>query len=406
MSIYRITIIVMVIYSLFVLLLAYFSGVYVSSSNFKGYAKSVNWSFFPAFWLLLIPFAKITWHEFVFSWESLLDNKLLRGTEVTDIPKAKDELENEFKLHRTRILLPISIALATIVMYVDTAKLRDVYSDNATITIYKVTDKTDDTTTYKIADKIGTRVSDESILCSVDKRNKDGEKFYLSTQKGKINTECKPTNASEIKSFNVQDIDWSVAWLREGMGSKDSNERFVQLAYIQQYVAIILGFVALLQIWYHVLLFHNPELLRSVRKHKLKLSLDPYSRLHEFGLERWNQAINSVYWWLAVVLLIPIASRASQNEEVMSVGQIMINWLVPLLFLSPMLFTIAARQKKMETVWDVIRNEGAPTNVDLFHKQLLWPLDKNWASKLGIILSFALLSYLIGDILNNLGKIL
>jgi hypothetical protein len=184
--------------------------------------------------------------------------------------------------------------------------------------------------------------------------------------------------------------------------SEGGNAIFVICAYVQQFVIIVLGFLALLQIWYHVWLFHKPELAGS----GIDIRLDPFSKLHEFGLEGWNQAINSIYWWLALALMVPIASRMSQPAGAeLDIGQAMLNWLVPLLFLSPMLFTVATRQKKMGGVWARVRDEEEPSRIDLYHRQLLWPLDRNWASKLGIVLAFVMLSYLVGDAMANLKHI-
>ncbi len=338
-SIYMRMFVILVIYSLFVLWMSSELGLY-SGKEFKGYAKSFNWSLYFLFWALVIPFVRATWNEFVSSWKSLVDEGMVQKANGNPEPNILDSLNNEFVRHRKLILIPISIVLAIVVMAIDTGELRDIYYD-------------------------------------------------------------------EISIDEFSERDWTVAWLLESdaIHTKSSNAIFIILAYIQQFVIIMFGFIALLQIWYHVWLFHRPDILKSIKENNLKLSLDPYSNLREFGLERWNQAINSIYWWLAIALLVPIVSRASQGDGPIDFGQVMINWLVPLLFLSPMLFTIIARQKKMEAVWDIVRNEKSTGKVDLFHKQLLWPLDKNWASKLGIILAFALLSYLIGDILENFGNI-
>ncbi|VVS91457.1 hypothetical protein [Desulfoluna spongiiphila] len=129
-----------------------------------------------------------------------------------------------------------------------------------------------------------------------------------------------------------------------------------------------------------------------------------YSSIREFGLERWNQTLNMIYWALSPALVIPIVSKASQGESgAGDTGQKMIQWLVPLLFLSPMLFTIIVRQKKVMKLWAIIRQEEDRDKVEAYRKQLLWPLGRNWASKLGIIIAFSLLIFLVGDMLTEIG---
>jgi hypothetical protein len=61
-----------------------------------------------------------------------------------------------------------------------------------------------------------------------------------------------------------------------------------------------------------------------------------------------------------------------------------------------MVATIIGRQQRLPDIWQRVREEKDPDLVALFHKQLLWPFDRNWASKLGIVVSFLLLSYLLG----------
>lgn len=172
---------------------------------------------------------------------------------------------------------------------------------------------------------------------------------------------------------------------------------------MQQYIIIFLGFCSLLQIWFHLYYFARFNNLPISKQLDMKLELDYKSNLHEFGLERWNHALNTIYWVIALSLIVPIISKNSQTKNnVDDIGQMLIRWIVPLLFLSPMIFTIIARQKKVVDIWEKLRSE-TEENVDKFHKQILWPLDKNWASKLGIVASFVLLSYLIGDFLKSIG---
>ena len=120
----------------------------------------------------------------------------------------------------------------------------------------------------------------------------------------------------------------------------------------------------------------------------------------EFGLEYWNQALNNLYWVLTIAIGIPLVSAANQSSD--DVGQLMLRLLVPLLFLVPLILTIIVRQQYLPGAWRQVRSGNQD---DLYQKQLLWPLDRNWASKLGIILAFVLLSYLVGVSFLDLAKI-
>ncbi|MBU1052572.1 MAG: hypothetical protein KKC46_01945 [Proteobacteria bacterium] len=254
---------------------------------------------------------------------------------------------------------------------------------------------------------------------------KDGKvssiNFYIDEPTQDINKTIEPipidnvykmlykTDTGEYRQ-KVNDASWTEAWLFEPYNknskkiNKTHNLIFVIFAYFQQYAIIIIAFCALFHIWAHLLYFVLFKKLPVSKRLKLTIRLDPYSALHEFGLERWNQALNMIYWALCPALVIPIISKSAQSDiNIYDIGQLMIRWLVPLLFLSPMLFTLIARQTKAMELWDTVRNEKNEENIERYHKQLLWPLDKNWASKLGIIISFILLSYLIGDILKELG---
>ena len=131
-----------------------------------------------------------------------------------------------------------------------------------------------------------------------------------------------------------------------------------------------------------------------------KIYLDYKSKIGEYGLEYWNHALNNLYWVLSFAVGIPILSSISKPSD--DIGQVLIRVLVPLVFLTPLIFTIIVRQQCLPEVWRRVEKDGCKENIELFQSQLLWPLDKNWISKLGIVIAFILLSYLVGVSLNDL----
>jgi len=66
--------------------------------------------------------------------------------------------------------------------------------------------------------------------------------------------------------------------------------------------------------------------------------------------------------------------------------------------------TIIARQARLPAAWRTVQPEG-PVPPEDFRRQQLWPMHRNWSSKLGIVLAFALAALAIGFELNQLMRI-
>lgn len=370
----KVILIILLLYSAIILAIAYLIGIH-EGEGYKGYFYKYNWSLYIFFWIPVVLFWKATWRQFIKAWQSLFNNGCIRSKD-RNIPDstALEKFLIEISDHQKYILI-ISFILASIVMIIDTSELRVIYFNKRSITIYK---------TITIKNK--TEVTE----------------YFLSKQNEKKGMKVENLLFSEVpKGEKIKDATWTEAWLFQPHHiSEWGNLTFVLFAYIQQYVIVFIGFLSLFNIWAHLIYFYHFDSLKSSKANDLRLNLDPFSNLYEFGLERWNQSLNTIYWLLSPVLIIPIISKSAQEGTQLDVGQVMIKWVVPLLFLSPMLFTIIVRQKKVMGVWEIIRNEKDQFKIELYHKQLIWPLDKNWASKLGILLSFGILTYLIGDILS------
>ena len=117
------------------------------------------------------------------------------------------------------------------------------------------------------------------------------------------------------------------------------------------------------------------------------------SELHEFGLEHWNHALNNLYWYFSVALIIPFLSRMSQpNLADLDTSQQILEYAIPALVATPMIATILARQSRLPGCFQKRPDE----EMKVYMLQRLWPLDKNWSSKLGIVLVFILLSISFG----------
>jgi len=191
--------------------------------------------------------------------------------------------------------------------------------------------------------------------------------------------------------------DFSLVWFYLGDASlKAANGLFVVLAYAQQLVLSFFAILALLQILFHSLLPIFIHRFKVSQREGLCATLNHRSALREFGMENWNYALNNAYWLISAGLIVPILSRYSQaGRATLDTGQLLLQCFVPVVVLGPMIATIIVRQLLLRGVWSRL-DHAKPEDVELFHKQMIWPLDRNWSSKLGLIVAFALLSYLIG----------
>lgn len=85
-------------------------------------------------------------------------------------------------------------------------------------------------------------------------------------------------------------------------------------------------------------------------------------------------------------------SRAATDEADYAPGQELLSLMAPAVLLAPMIITILVRQMRLPTVWATLADEPD----SLYSRQQLWPLDRNWSSKLGIILAFTLAALALG----------
>lgn len=361
----------LVIYSLVILGLTILAGIHLDAElqgglRFDGYLGKFNWSLFALWWLFLAMLVHLTWTPFLAAWQDMQQKEMLRDRDGN--PASAEQASHLCRqMGRYRlILLGVAVAVSIVVNYVDTQYLRDVYGSC-------------DFREFNIIHKPGAV-----------------EKAAL------FKARCGDLEGVQIENL---EIDFNIAYLvydREietdfiARISKQKNSLFNYAIYFQQFVAVVMAALALLQLALVCNLFWRLERAAWLNKDGLQMSLDPFSKLHEFGLESWNHAWNNVYWVFSLVLLVPIASKQAQTVETPDLAQIVLQYGVPALIAAPMVATIIARQQRLPDLWLRIREEKDPDLVALYHRQLLWPFDRNWASKLGIVVSFILLGYLLG----------
>ncbi len=204
-------------------------------------------------------------------------------------------------------------------------------------------------------------------------------------------------NYREPNPACLNDPDFTLAWhFLAKPELKMVNGLFVFLAYLGQTVLVFLALLSLLQITFHSVAFGCFRYFRTAKQHGLEIVMNYRSKMNEFGLEHWNYALNNLYWIFSICLLIPLLSKSAQPAGSLDAGQLMLRLLVPLLIGMPMVVTVVVRQLHLRRVW--LDLEGAPEeDFHSYHNQKIWPLDRNWSSKLGLVTAFVLLSYLIGS---------
>lgn len=305
----------------------------VPFKHYNGYFQKPNWALTPLYWSFVIPFAYYTWEGFISAWRDLPRTNVLHRNNSGEV--TYDDIESLIlKYNITRlILLLLAIPSAIIVNVVDVFSWAPCFLQN----------------------------------------------------KANVCMESGP--------------DFNVVWIYLGsFGSSVyyKNLLFDIFAYINQFILTLLGFLSLYQITFHLFIFSMFERFKFFSRNQLSITLNWESPLGEFGLEGWNNTLNNIYWLLSAVLVVPLISRFSQPPGEMSNGQIMIQIFVPILFAIPIVFTIIQRQVRLPEVWHLVRDSKDISISKKYHDQKIWPLDKNWSSKLGILIATTLLMYLLG----------
>jgi len=172
----------------------------------------------------------------------------------------------------------------------------------------------------------------------------------------------------------------------------------VLLMHIEDGILISFGWLIFMQCIAHAVFFWIFERLpiKTIEDTQLCIKLNSHSHLQEFGLEHWNHALNNLYWYYSAALIIPILSRISQPDLTdLDTSQVALQFAIPILVAIPMIATVLSRQSRLPACWQALdqKNEA---DAKSYLSQRLWPLDKNWSSKLGVVLAFIILSISFG----------
>ncbi len=92
---------------------------------------------------------------------------------------------------------------------------------------------------------------------------------------------------------------------------------------------------------------------------------------------------NTMYVLIALGMMLPVLSAASQHSATADLGQLLLRWFLPLILLGPLLVPLADRYFRMREASDRVRKSEDPSDVEEFSKQQLWPFERTQIAYLG-----------------------
>ncbi len=326
--------------------------------NYKTYFSLHNWWPYPLFFLVLAPAIWLTWRPFLRVWPNLAETGVIAGQERREIAEAVEAVQKKTENWRCWAVAG-SIAIACLLNYLDLEpKIRAYFWSK----------------TYEEQFNEGRR------------ENGAFSKWLFEIPKEKQKIACRGANSSADVGRGLK---------KPCIAAPLTQLLFMFTGYLQQF--FITFFVALLlfQVLLHTLIFSCFDRLKLTRDNRVRLNLICSSPLNEFGLEHWNYALNNLYWALSPPMLIVFLSRAATDPENYAAGQRILGIAVPLVLMLPIIVTIIVRQVRLPQVWSTLEPKG-PVNREDYLRQQLWPLDRNWSAKLGLVLAFALAAIALG----------
>ncbi len=331
-----------------VLALGFHSTPEAAPNGYRPFYSMPNWAGYPAFFLLLAPALWLSWTPFVGAWRRLADTGVLQGAGDA---RTLDRVEAAIRGWRwVAWLLALLLTVG-----VNTADLMPA-----------------------VASYAGDPAGQEALACTAP--DAFGRWLFEGDQADATAAQCE---AAGVRY-------WS------GMPAPAGQVVFAAGAVLQQIGIVLLASLTFFQLLLHPLLFALFGRLEVGRAHGLHLALNAESPLNEFGLEHWNHALNNVYWALTPALVGALVSRqVAAATGVMHPGQELMNVLIPIAVLAPMIVTVIARQTLLPEAWSRLAPNG-PADPARYLDQRLWPLDRNWSSKLGILLAIIFAGLVIG----------
>jgi hypothetical protein len=231
--------------------LSFALGLAWSKAGARGYFQKPNWFLYPVFLPVLLWLVHITWYDYVDGWKSIRDQGVIHTDEYRYA--SRDHLASILRfLRRSRPALFVCACLIGLVL--------------ATI---------DSRSAYSLLSKSPTELADKCL-------DRD---FFIAA----VLTDSYFPRATWAGTI------WFGAW-----------------CFLMEGALVALSFMCLLQIVFHGIMFTFFEGSRLSRQYRLSISLRANDPVEEYGLERWNYAINRGYVFVAFAMLVPLISHWSQ----------------------------------------------------------------------------------------------
>lgn len=357
------------IYAVIILVVAHAAGLdnpLPAVAAYKTYCAKLNWSLYFLWFLILIPLLLWAGPWFFEAWEGLSKTGVLKKAGGGRIDEEQMTALRHFIAGRKKWILAGAVVLSLVANAADMKNIFKFYWGSQTI-----------------SERMEMAESDPDFFIRWwfdGSTHAPAVKEALSNPYVFTPFNDKQTNVSAKNDVQPGMLNW---WL-------------FALIYIQQFLIGTMGIYLFLQMFNHAYLFARFNAIDFKYKGNMVIELNGDSPVQEFGLEHWNQKLNNIYWYLSVGLIIPIVSKLSQPAATTGdTGQLILKVSVSALLLAPMVATIISRQLHLPLAWKQLQS-GA-INPESFHQQRLWPMDRNWASKLGILLAFVVASTLLGS---------
>ena len=332
-------------------------------ATYRTYFELYNWWPYPFFFLALAPVLWLTWKPFLDVWPRLAGTGVLHGPDGTPDDAAIDAIRVLTGRWR-RWAIFMAFLIAVFVNVVDRAPVIAIYGSDMTFS-----QRLEFTCEARIA-------SPDAFV-----------KWLYDDRRARTETPCNE-QGPETPALGAD---------RDSKSSAPPAAQllFVAIAWAQQFLIVLFSALAVIQVLLHTLVFAVFDRLEIARIRSLRLDLNGSSPLNEFGLEHWNYTLNNFYWAVCPALLGVFLSRAATPPADYAPGQQMLGIAVPAILILPMIATVIVRQARLPRAWSLLKPEGQVDPED-FRRQQLWPLDRNWSSKLGILLAFALAALSLG----------